>query len=88
LTGGGATVRATPLVAQRGFLANLLISFAPILLLVAFYVWMFAASRARSAASWAGGNRSASIQRRSASILTMSPESTKWKQKSMRSWTS
>jgi cell division protease FtsH len=41
LTGGGATVRATPLVEQRGFLTNLLISFAPILLLVAFYVWMF-----------------------------------------------
>ena len=41
LTDGGATVRATPLVAQRGFVANLLISFAPILLLVAFYAWMF-----------------------------------------------
>ena len=34
LTAGGATVRATPLVQQRGFLTNLLISFAPILLLV------------------------------------------------------
>ena len=41
LSDGGATVRATPLVQQRGFLANLLISFAPILLLVGFYVWMF-----------------------------------------------
>ena len=41
LADGGATVRATPLVQQRGFLTNLLISFAPILLLVAFYVWMF-----------------------------------------------
>ena len=41
LASGGATVRATPLVQQRGFLANLLISFAPILLLVGFYVWMF-----------------------------------------------
>src|SRR6185503_17853555 len=41
LTDGGATVRATPLVAQRGFITNLLISFAPILLLVGFYVWMF-----------------------------------------------
>ena len=38
---GGATVRATPLVQQRGILTNLLISFAPILLLLAFYVWMF-----------------------------------------------
>ena len=41
LTEGGATVRATPLVQQRGFLTNLLISFAPMLLLVGFYVWMF-----------------------------------------------
>ena len=41
LTEGGATVRATALVQQRGFLANLLISFAPMLLIVAFYVWMF-----------------------------------------------
>jgi cell division protease FtsH len=41
LTDGGATVRATPLAVPRGFLTNLLISFAPILLLVAFYVWMF-----------------------------------------------
>jgi cell division protease FtsH len=41
LTDGGAAVRATPLVQQRGFLTNLLISFAPILLLVGFYVWMF-----------------------------------------------
>jgi cell division protease FtsH len=41
LTDGGTTVRATPLVQQRGFLANLLISFGPILLIVAFYVWMF-----------------------------------------------
>jgi cell division protease FtsH len=37
----GASVRATPLVQQRGFVTNLLISFAPILLLVAFYLWMF-----------------------------------------------
>jgi cell division protease FtsH len=41
LTASGATVRARPLVEQRGFLTNLLISFAPILLLVGFYVWMF-----------------------------------------------
>jgi cell division protease FtsH len=41
LTVGGTTVRATPLVQQRGFLANLLISFGPILLIVAFYIWMF-----------------------------------------------
>src|SRR5262245_8110086 len=40
LIAGGATVRATPLVQQRGFLTNLLISLAPILLLVGFYAWM------------------------------------------------
>jgi cell division protease FtsH len=36
-----ATVRATPLVSERGTLANLLISFGPILLMVAFYMWLF-----------------------------------------------
>jgi len=41
LTDEGATVRATPLVQQRGFFGNLLVSFGPILLIVAFYVWMF-----------------------------------------------
>jgi cell division protease FtsH len=41
LTAGGATVRATPIVQQRGFLTNLLLSFAPLLLLFGFYVWMF-----------------------------------------------
>ena len=41
LSAGGATVRATPLVQQRGFLTNLLVSFAPLLVLVAFYLWMF-----------------------------------------------
>jgi cell division protease FtsH len=37
----GATVRATPIVQQRGFLTNLLISMAPLLLIVAFYAFMF-----------------------------------------------
>ena len=41
LAAGDATVRATPLVQQRGFLTNLIISAAPILLLVGFYAWMF-----------------------------------------------
>jgi len=41
LIAGGATVRATPLIQQRGFLTNLIISAAPILLLVGFYAWMF-----------------------------------------------
>jgi cell division protease FtsH len=41
LTQGGATVRATAIVQHRGFLTNLLISMAPILLIVAFYAFMF-----------------------------------------------
>ncbi|WP_461163344.1 ATP-dependent zinc metalloprotease FtsH [Arthrobacter sp. R4-81] len=35
------TVRATPLVNERGVLTNLLISVAPIALLVLFYLWLF-----------------------------------------------
>jgi cell division protease FtsH len=57
LTDGGAVVRATPLVQQRGFLANLLISFAPILLLVAFYVWMFRRQQGAMAGGLLGGGR-------------------------------
>jgi cell division protease FtsH len=41
LTKGGALVRATPLVVQRGIFTNLLISIAPFGLLIAFYIWMF-----------------------------------------------
>ena len=41
LEDSGATVRATPVVEERGTLFNLLFSFAPILLLVAFYYWVF-----------------------------------------------
>jgi cell division protease FtsH len=41
LAENGATVRATPVVQQRGFLVNLLMSLAPILLLVGFWAWMF-----------------------------------------------
>jgi cell division protease FtsH len=41
LQAGGARVRATPLVQQRGVLFNLLISMAPFLLLIGFYLWMF-----------------------------------------------
>jgi cell division protease FtsH len=35
------TIRATPVVQERGFLANLLISVAPVALLVLFYFWLF-----------------------------------------------
>jgi cell division protease FtsH len=41
LAASGATVRATPLVRERGMLTNLLISMAPFLLLIGFYIWMF-----------------------------------------------
>ncbi len=57
LSGGGATVRATPLVGQRGILTNLLISFAPMLLLVAFYVWMFRRQQGAMGGILAGGKQ-------------------------------
>ena len=41
----GAVVRATPVVQQRGMLSNLLWSFGPLLLLVAFYWWLFRRQR-------------------------------------------
>jgi cell division protease FtsH len=41
LVASGASVRATPVVQHRGFLMNLLVSLAPILLLVGFWTWMF-----------------------------------------------
>ncbi len=41
LLANDVTVRATPVVQERGALANLLISMAPILLLVLFYFWLF-----------------------------------------------
>jgi cell division protease FtsH len=50
LTAGGAAVRATPLVQERGILTNLVISVAPFLLLIGFYLWMF-----RRQASMMGG---------------------------------
>ena len=60
LTGGGSVVRATPLVAHRGVLTNLLISFAPLLLLVGFYIWMFK----RQQGAMGGGLLGGSTQKR------------------------
>jgi cell division protease FtsH len=60
LTGGGSVVRATPLVAHRGVLTNLLISFAPLLLLVGFYLWMFK----RQQGAMGGGLLGGSTQKR------------------------
>jgi cell division protease FtsH len=55
LTATGAMVRATPLVQQRGVLTNLLISIAPFLLLVAFYIWMFKRQKAAMGGGIFGG---------------------------------
>jgi len=41
LESANAEVRATPVIQDRGVIANVLISFGPILLLVAFYIWLF-----------------------------------------------
>ncbi|MER5776051.1 ATP-dependent zinc metalloprotease FtsH [Streptomyces sp. NPDC002039] len=53
LTAKGVTVTASPVVEQRSFLANLLISLAPILLLVV--LWLFIARRMGSAMGGMGG---------------------------------
>jgi len=42
----GATVRAEPVEEERGLFWNLLISFAPWLLIIAFYWWLFRRQRA------------------------------------------
>jgi cell division protease FtsH len=57
LTDGGAAVRATPVVQQRGILTNLLMSFAPLLLLVAFWVWMFRRQQGAMAGGLLGGSQ-------------------------------
>jgi len=41
LVANHASVRATPIVQERGMIANLLFSIGPILLLFGFYFWMF-----------------------------------------------
>jgi len=57
LTQGEATVRATPIVQHRGFLTNLLISMAPILLIVAFYAFMFRRQQAAMDGMLGGGKQ-------------------------------
>jgi cell division protease FtsH len=57
LIDGGSTVRATPLVQQRGFLTNLLISVAPLLLLVGFYGWMFKRQQGMAGGLLGGGKQ-------------------------------
>ncbi len=55
LSEGGAAVRATPLVQERGILTNLLISVAPFLLLIGFYVWMFRRQQSMMGGGLLGG---------------------------------
>jgi len=57
LVASNATVRATPLVEQRGILWNLLISVAPFLLLVVFYVWMYKRQKTAMGGLFGGGMR-------------------------------
>ena len=57
LSAGGATVRATPLVQQRGFITNVLLSFAPMILLIGFYVWMFRRQQGAMGSLLGGGGR-------------------------------
>jgi cell division protease FtsH len=58
LSASQATVRATPLVQQRGVITNLLISIAPFLLLVGFYAWMFKRQRGALGGGLLGGSAS------------------------------
>ncbi|HEY0707628.1 MAG TPA: ATP-dependent zinc metalloprotease FtsH [Polyangia bacterium] len=51
----GAAVKATPVVQERGTLLNLLISIAPIALLVLFYWWMFKRQQAAMGGLFGGG---------------------------------
>src|SRR5262245_21506227 len=63
LSAGQATVRATPLVQQRGVITNLLISIAPFLLLVGFYAWMFMRQRGALGGGLLGGSASKRVDR-------------------------
>ncbi len=55
LMASNASVRATPLVQQRGVLTNLLISVAPFLLLILFYVWIFKRQKSMMGGGLFGG---------------------------------
>jgi cell division protease FtsH len=55
LTESQSTVRATPLVRERGLLTNILVSMAPFLLLVGFYLWMFKRQKAAMGGGLLGG---------------------------------
>jgi cell division protease FtsH len=57
LSSGGATVRATPIVQQRGFLTNLLVSMAPLLLIFGFYAFMLRRQQGAMSGLLGGGKQ-------------------------------
>jgi len=57
LAAGSATVRATPIVQERGTLTNLLVSVAPILVLFGFYFWMYRRQQSAMGGLLGGGAR-------------------------------
>jgi cell division protease FtsH len=57
LTTSKAIVRATPLVQERGVFTNLIMSLAPFLLLIGFYIWMFKRQKDAMGGLMAGGAR-------------------------------
>jgi len=65
LANGGAQVRATPLVQERGVLTNLLISVAPFLLLIGFYAWMFRRQQSMIGGGLLGGGPRKPVDRES-----------------------
>ena len=90
LTSNAATVRATPLVQERGFLTNLLVSMAPLLLLFGFWAVMLKRQRKQMGGGIFGGSAHASrsIPRACASPSRTWPASTRSRRRSARSSTS
>jgi len=68
LEANGVTVQATPVVEQRGLLANLLLSFGPILLLVAFSYWLFKRQQQGLGAGLFGGAKKKPIDPKSVRV--------------------
>jgi len=57
LTSTGATVRAKPIVQQRGFLMNILVSVAPLVLLFVFWSWMLRRQQSAMGGMLGGGKQ-------------------------------
>nr|WP_226921190.1 ATP-dependent zinc metalloprotease FtsH [Georgenia subflava] len=55
LEASDAVVQATPITQERGLLSNLLISLLPLVLIVAFWVWIFRRQAKKMGAGGAGG---------------------------------